>query len=290
MRSSWPSANGSCSGSIGAAGSHRGSPPGRRLRSPATIVRCPESGSMRSSGTASDADRVAPNVAFELGSVRVGALVDVDASARVDEQGHRRKARVGDRGADAAARVVVARVAAPGTSAGTIRPPLSRCRRSRSRRRPLRGRDAPRRCWKAPNSARQGPHQEAHLLITTGVPRSAARRPRSAPRPPGSSCAAEAWSEASCGGEPRRRACIVAGVRRDGSAGARAAELEEPDDQQHGDPGCGGEQGQARRRHAAKPRRWRVRRRRRRALSGIRPPGRAAALRSRPGVLYPGLT
>ncbi len=54
VRSSWPSANGSRSGSIGSgarsASVSVGAPPGRRERSPATIVRCPLSGSMRISG------------------------------------------------------------------------------------------------------------------------------------------------------------------------------------------------------------------------------------------------
>jgi len=51
VRSSWPPANGSCSGSIGSAGGARSSPPGRVARSPATITRWPVSGSMRISGT-----------------------------------------------------------------------------------------------------------------------------------------------------------------------------------------------------------------------------------------------
>ena len=59
VRSSWPSANGSLSKSIGSGGAQRGSPPGRRERSPATIVLCPVSGSMRISGMGSPHHRVA---------------------------------------------------------------------------------------------------------------------------------------------------------------------------------------------------------------------------------------
>ena len=54
--------------------------------------------------------------------------------------------------------------------------------------------------WKAPNSARQGAHQEAHLLITTGSPCSARQARANAPRPPRSSSLACACSAASGGG------------------------------------------------------------------------------------------
>ena len=70
--------------------------------------------------------------------------------------------------------------------------------------------------WKAPNSSRQGAHQEAHLLITTGVPRSDARRARSAGRPPPSSSLACVCRLASAGGEPVRPARICASVSVDG--------------------------------------------------------------------------
>src|SRR4051794_36873182 len=50
VRSSWPSAKGSFSGSMGGAGSARRPPPGRVARSEATIARRPVSGSTRTSG------------------------------------------------------------------------------------------------------------------------------------------------------------------------------------------------------------------------------------------------
>src|SRR5215207_298551 len=50
VRSSWPAANGSLSGSIGGRGAMSRNAPGREPRSPATITRRPLSGSMRSSG------------------------------------------------------------------------------------------------------------------------------------------------------------------------------------------------------------------------------------------------
>ena len=56
VRSSWPSAKGSSSGSMGSGarswGDSPGAPPGRRERSPATIVLAPLSGSVRISGNA----------------------------------------------------------------------------------------------------------------------------------------------------------------------------------------------------------------------------------------------
>src|SRR6185503_12546378 len=50
VRSSWPAANGSLSGSIGGRGAMSRNAPGRDPRSPATITRRPVSGSIRSSG------------------------------------------------------------------------------------------------------------------------------------------------------------------------------------------------------------------------------------------------
>ena len=88
--------------------------------------------------------------------------------------------------------------------------------------------------WKTPDSARHGSHHEAHLLITTGRPRSAARRARRARASPGSSSLAWACSAASGAGEPARRACICATVSPDGAAGmARGAlQLNEADGEQ----------------------------------------------------------
>src|SRR3954451_3723468 len=50
VRSSWPAANGSVSGSIGGRGAMSRKAPGREPRSPATITRTPVSGSIRRSG------------------------------------------------------------------------------------------------------------------------------------------------------------------------------------------------------------------------------------------------
>ena len=62
-------------------------------------------------------------------------------------------------------------------------------RRRRRRRRPRLPRSAATR-WKDGNSIRHGPHHDAHLLTTTGCPRSARRRAAKASGPPGSSSAA----------------------------------------------------------------------------------------------------
>src|SRR4051812_3093390 len=80
VRSSWPSRNGSLSGSTGSGGVAVRPAPGRVARSPATTVRCPVSGSTRTSGTASDPG-VAVDVVHEVLLRLVLALVDEDLLA-----------------------------------------------------------------------------------------------------------------------------------------------------------------------------------------------------------------
>src|SRR5829696_6063744 len=75
VRSSCPPRNGSDSGSSGGAGSTENMPPGRSARSPATIVRNPDSGSMRSSGIPAGSARVALDVGGELALAGVHALL-----------------------------------------------------------------------------------------------------------------------------------------------------------------------------------------------------------------------
>src|SRR5271165_5025608 len=111
VRPSLPAANGSPAGSICSGGAHVGAPPGRRERPPATIVLCPLSGSILSSGTFSAGEGVASHVLFELGGARVGALVDELAAAAVVEDGHGREAGVGDREPCLPVGVVVAGIA-----------------------------------------------------------------------------------------------------------------------------------------------------------------------------------
>src|SRR5271168_1563950 len=83
--------------------------------------------------------------------------------------------------------------------------------------------------WKTPNSARQGSHHEAHLLITAGVSRSVARRARSAGSPPARIVLACACSAASAGGEPDRRVRICASVSVDGAgAGVESPSCSRP--------------------------------------------------------------
>src|ERR1700683_207620 len=71
--------------------------------------------------------------------------------------------------------------------------------------------------WKIGNSARHGSHHEAHLLITTGTPRSASSRARRAGRPPGRSWLACACNAASGCGEPDSRARAWVSVIRAGA-------------------------------------------------------------------------
>src|SRR3954452_11418391 len=62
------------------------------------------------------------------------------------------------------------------------------------------------------NSARQGPHQDAHLLTTTGWPFSEASRDLNALAPPFRSCPPSAWSEASAAGEPASALLLTAAL------------------------------------------------------------------------------
>src|SRR3954471_19686607 len=63
--------------------------------------------------------------------------------------------------------------------------------------------------WKCGNSARHGPHQEAHWFTTTGWPFSEASRCLNAGAPPPSSSQPCSWSDASGGGAPFREAGTV---------------------------------------------------------------------------------
>src|SRR5258708_18642718 len=66
--------------------------------------------------------------------------------------------------------------------------------------------------WKAGNSCRQGPHHDAHLLITTAKPRSPASRARNAAGFVASSAFACACSARSGAGEPAKAARTCAGL------------------------------------------------------------------------------
>src|SRR5205807_10291175 len=82
VRSSFPSRKGSVSGSTGGGGSTCQPPPGRRERSAATIVRRPESGSMRSSGNRLLHRHVVDALLDErLAALRV-AVLDVESASR----------------------------------------------------------------------------------------------------------------------------------------------------------------------------------------------------------------
>ncbi len=138
-------------------------------RSPATIVRCPLSGSMRISGIAlRQLQRVAADVAFELGDARVRALVDVLVARAVVEHRHGRKARVGDRFARGVRSGRSSSGSRPGPRAGTPARRRGSCRAESMPRKATLRPSVAEACWKAPRSPWHGTHHEAHLLITSG--------------------------------------------------------------------------------------------------------------------------
>ena len=100
-------------------------------------------------------------------------------------------------------------------------------------------------CWKSGNSARQGPHHEAHLLITTGWPRSSRMRASNAAVPPSSSWLDWSCRAASGAGAPARSFWAAARSKRppDRPGGVGPAGLRQSDDND-GHDGDGGEQHQ----------------------------------------------